>query len=95
MIDRYVVVLEDAGSNFSAYIPDLPGCIATGATVEETITNIREAMAIHLDAMRRDGDVIPAPEFGIGDPPDDVGSAIGVVELSSAPEVLARDPVVA
>src|ERR1700686_2450194 len=47
--ERYVIVLEgDATSNYSAYVPDLPGCIATGATIEETVRLIREAMALHL-----------------------------------------------
>jgi predicted RNase H-like HicB family nuclease len=56
---RYAVVIEDAGSNFSAYVPDLPGCVATGTTLVETETAIREAIAFHLDGLRQDGAPIP------------------------------------
>ncbi len=56
---RYAIVIEQAGTNFSAYVPDLPGCIATGATVEETEANIREAIAFHLEGLRGDGLPIP------------------------------------
>ena len=56
---RYAVVIENAGSNFSAYVPDLPGCVATGATLAETETAIREAIAFHLDGLRQDGSPIP------------------------------------
>jgi predicted RNase H-like HicB family nuclease len=45
---RYAVVIENAGSNFSAYVPDLPGCVATGATLVETEAAIREAIGFHL-----------------------------------------------
>ena len=58
---RYAVVIENAGPNFSAYVPDLPGCIATGATLAETETAIREAIEFHLDGLREDGAPIPAP----------------------------------
>jgi len=56
---RYAIVIENAGGNFSAYVPDLPGCVTTGATVDETEKNIREAIEFHLDGMRRDGTPIP------------------------------------
>lgn len=56
---RYAIVIEQAESNFSAYVPDLPGCVATGATVAEVELQIREAIAFHLDGLREDG--IPAP----------------------------------
>lgn len=56
---RYAVVIENAGTNFSAYVPDLPGCIATGSTLEEARANIREAIRFHLDGMRKDGEPIP------------------------------------
>lgn len=59
---RYAIVIEKAESNYSAYVPDLPGCVATGATVEETESQIREAIAFHLDGMREDGIAIPHPE---------------------------------
>jgi predicted RNase H-like HicB family nuclease len=58
---RYAIVIEKANGNYSAYVPDLPGCVATGATVEETETSIREAIEFHLDGMREDGLVIPIP----------------------------------
>ena len=58
---RYAIVIEKAGSNFSAYVPDLPGCVATGATVEETESKIREAIEFHLDGLREDGIAIPQP----------------------------------
>ena len=58
---RYAVVVEKAESNFAAYVPDLPGCIATGRTIEETEKLIREAIALHLRGMREDGLVIPEP----------------------------------
>jgi predicted RNase H-like HicB family nuclease len=57
---RYAIVIEKAGSNYSAYVPDLPGCIATGLTVEETEAQIREAIEFHLEGMREDG--LPTPE---------------------------------
>ena len=57
---RYAVVIEKAESNYSAYVPALPGCVATGATVEEVEQEIRDAIAFHLDGMREDGLPIPA-----------------------------------
>jgi len=58
---RYAIVIEKAGNNYSAYVPDLPGCVATGATVEEAEAQIREAIEFHLDGMREDGIAIPQP----------------------------------
>lgn len=58
---RYAIVIEKAESNYSAYVPDLPGCVATGATVEETGAQIREAIEFHLEGMREDGIAIPQP----------------------------------
>ena len=58
---RYAVVIERAASNYSAYVPDLPGCVATGATIEEVEAQIREAIALHLDGLREDGIAIPPP----------------------------------
>ena len=57
---EYVVLFERAGANYSAYVPDLPGCISTGATLDETEANIREAIELYLAAMADDG--LPAPE---------------------------------
>ena len=58
---KYAVVFEKAPSNYSAYVPDLPGCIATGATRKEVERNIREAIAFHLEGLRREGEPIPEP----------------------------------
>lgn len=52
---RYAIVIENAAGNFSAYVPDLPGCVATGNTLEETEQAIREAIEFHLDGLRQDG----------------------------------------
>jgi len=56
---RYAVVIEDAGTNFSAYVPDLPGCVATGSTLTETEQAIREAITLHLEGLRECGSPIP------------------------------------
>jgi predicted RNase H-like HicB family nuclease len=58
---RYAIVVEKAGNNYSAYVPDLPGCIATGKTPEETEQLIREAVELHLNGLREDGLPIPQP----------------------------------
>jgi predicted RNase H-like HicB family nuclease len=58
---RYAVVIEKSENNFSAYVPDLPGCIATGATVAEVESEIRDAIAFHLEGMREDGMSPPTP----------------------------------
>ena len=58
---KYGIVIEKGDHNCSAYVPDLPGCIATGGSVEETKERIRQAIGIHLRGMREDGDVIPEP----------------------------------
>ena len=59
---RYAIVIEKAEGNYSAYVPDLPGCVATGATVAEAEAEIREAIAFHLEGMRKDGLAIPVPQ---------------------------------
>jgi predicted RNase H-like HicB family nuclease len=58
---KYAVIIERGPRNFSAYAPDLPGCIATGKTLEETRQNMREAIEFHLDGLRQDGEPIPEP----------------------------------
>ncbi|MFN0025298.1 MAG: type II toxin-antitoxin system HicB family antitoxin [Parvularculaceae bacterium] len=58
---RYAVVIENAGENYSAYVPDLPGCVATGPTVEAVELEIRDAIRFHLDGLREDGLSAPAP----------------------------------
>ena len=58
---RYAVVIEKAASNYSAYVPDLPGCVATGATVADVEQEIREAIRFHIDGMKQDGLPVPVP----------------------------------
>lgn len=58
---RYAVVIEKADSNYSAYVPDLPGCVATGDTVEVVEAEMREAIRFHLDGLKADGAEIPEP----------------------------------
>ena len=58
---RYAIVIERAGHNYGAYVPDLPGCVAVGDTFEETRREIREAIEFHLEGMRADGSPIPEP----------------------------------
>jgi predicted RNase H-like HicB family nuclease len=58
---RYAIVIEKAQGNYSAYVPDLPGCVATGVTVAEVEREIREAIEFHLDGLREDGAEIPEP----------------------------------
>ncbi|MBP7624759.1 MAG: type II toxin-antitoxin system HicB family antitoxin [Xanthomonadales bacterium] len=57
---RYAIVIERAGDNFSAYVPDLPGCVATGESVADVEREISEAIAFHLKGLREDG--MPTPE---------------------------------
>ncbi|MGH7685487.1 MAG: type II toxin-antitoxin system HicB family antitoxin [Candidatus Dormibacteria bacterium] len=85
-MNRYVVVLEgDAATNYSAYVPDLPGCIATGATIEETVRLIREAIALHIDAMRRDGEPVPRPATRLTNRDLQLTEdAVGVIEVTPA-----------
>ncbi len=58
---RYAIVVEKAENNYSAYVPDLPGCVATGATVEETEREIREAITFHIEGLIEDGFPVPPP----------------------------------
>jgi predicted RNase H-like HicB family nuclease len=58
---RYAVVIEKAEKNYSAYVPDLPGCVATGATLDQVETEIREAIEFHIEGLREDGLPIPEP----------------------------------
>jgi len=62
---KYAVVIEKAESNYSAYVPDLPGCIATGKTIEEVETEIRNAIEFHLEGMKQDGQTIPLPSSAV------------------------------
>ena len=58
---RYAIVIEKANLNYSAYVPDLPGCIATGDTVEEVETEIGEAIRLHVEGLVEDGQPVPEP----------------------------------
>ena len=58
---RYAVVIEKGERNYSAYVPDLPGCVSVGDTLEEAKAEIREAIEFHLEGMREDGLPIPKP----------------------------------
>jgi predicted RNase H-like HicB family nuclease len=58
---RYAIVIERAENNFSAYVPDLPGCVATGQTMAEVESQMSEAIALHLEGLREDGITVPPP----------------------------------
>ena len=58
---RYAIVIEKANGNYSAYVPDLPGCVATGATVKETEKEIRDAIRFHIEGLKGDGLPVPEP----------------------------------
>jgi predicted RNase H-like HicB family nuclease len=58
---RFAIVIEKAESNYSAYAPDLPGCVATGDTVEDVEREIRDAIRFHIDGLREDGLPVPPP----------------------------------
>ena len=63
---RYAIVVEKAESNFAAYVPDLPGCVATGATLEETEQRLRGVIEMHLSGLREDGLPMPEPSSVVG-----------------------------
>ncbi len=58
---KYAVVIEKSETGYGAYVPDLPGCVAVGATVSETERLIREAIEFHLEGLREDGLTVPEP----------------------------------
>ncbi|MFV0338161.1 MAG: type II toxin-antitoxin system HicB family antitoxin [Chthoniobacterales bacterium] len=58
---RYAIVIERSDTGYGAYVPDLPGCVAVGESIEETERLIKEAIEFHLDGMREDGLAIPSP----------------------------------
>ena len=62
---RYAIVIEKAENNYAAYVPDLPGCVATGQTIEETEQQIRQAIDLHLRGMREDRLPIPEPSSSV------------------------------
>ncbi|MDH3719282.1 MAG: type II toxin-antitoxin system HicB family antitoxin [Planctomycetota bacterium] len=63
---EYTVIYEHGQQNWSAYVPDLPGCIATGKTREDTEQNIREAIEFHIEGMRQHGEAVPDPTIEAG-----------------------------
>lgn len=58
---KYLIVIEKSNTGYSAYSPDLPGCISTGKNIEETEQNMREAISFHLDGLKEEGYEIPEP----------------------------------
>jgi predicted RNase H-like HicB family nuclease len=62
---KYAIVIEQGPNNLSAYVPDLPGCITTGRSVEEIERNMREAIELHLEGLREDGESIPEPHTSV------------------------------
>ena len=64
---KYAVVYEQTPNNYGAYVPDLPGCISTGADWREIQDNIREAIQFHIEGLQEDGDPVPDPRMSIGD----------------------------
>ena len=62
---KYAIVIEKANSNYSAYVPDLPGCVATGKTAREVKRHLREAIELHIAGMREDGLEIPEPSSAV------------------------------
>jgi len=62
---KYAIVIEQGANNLSAYVPDLPGCITTGKTIEEVEHNIRVAIELHLEGLVEDGDPIPEPHTAV------------------------------
>ena len=69
---EFTIVIEDAGTNYAAYAPDVPGCIATGASIDDVTSTLREAIAEHLEILRDMGEEIPAPH-----------SRSGVIQIAS------------
>ena len=59
---KYTVIIEKARDNLAAYVPDLPGCVATGDTLEELLVTIREAIEFHIESLRDHGEPIPDPQ---------------------------------
>ena len=58
---QYTIVIEQTPRNFAAYVPDLPGCIATGSTRDDVIREIREAVSFHIESLQEHGDPVPQP----------------------------------
>jgi predicted RNase H-like HicB family nuclease len=61
-VKRYAILIYKAGNNYSAHVPDVDGCIASGSTIEDTAANLRDALEFHFEAMAEHGETIPEPE---------------------------------
>lgn len=61
IVFKYLVIIEKSENNYSAYSPDLPGCVSTGITLEETLSRMRDAIQFHLEALKKEGLDIPEP----------------------------------
>ena len=61
-MENYLIVLEPSATGFGAYSPDVPGCVATGATVEQTLSEMREALVFHFEGMAEAGELLPEPK---------------------------------
>ena len=59
---KYTVVIEKSPNNYAAYVPDIPGCLATGSTREELLNEIREAIAFHVESLLEHGEAVPEPQ---------------------------------
>ena len=97
---RYAVVYEAGTQNLSAYAPDLPGCVATGRTLDRIRQNMREAMTLHLDLMREHGEPFPQPTTSAGEAiedyrryreHDDEQSGEGILESPAIAEFIEVD----
>jgi predicted RNase H-like HicB family nuclease len=84
---KYAIVIEKADSNYSAYAPDLPGCIATGETIEETCRLMQEGIEFHIEGMKLDDERVPEPTSEVRYVEIDMGR----VDANVAAE-LARQP---
>lgn len=58
---QYTIVIEKSPHNYAAYVPDLPGCVATGSTRDETVDEMRRAIEFHIESLREHGEPVPAP----------------------------------
>ncbi|MBF0260124.1 MAG: type II toxin-antitoxin system HicB family antitoxin [Desulfamplus sp.] len=61
-MEHYLIIVEKGVNNYSAYSPDLQGCVATGKTVEETINKMRDAICFHIEGLQEQGDILPFPQ---------------------------------
>ena len=88
---KYAVVYERTLNNFSAYVPELPGCISTGKTWDEIRGMIQEAIAFHIEDLMEHGDSVPGPRMSIGDArgetAPDLETTFGMVEVKAADRV--------